>query len=66
MTEGMLLWVEQSWLDVEVVPDPYQPERWVFDRMKETVKWKTHAGKAPGPGKLVQPTTFGGIKSMYK
>ena len=57
--------VDASWLDVEIVPDPYNPEQWVFHRMTEVLK-ETRAAHAPDLGPATQPSTFGSIKAMYK
>jgi hypothetical protein len=56
--EPTTYWVHGSWLDVEIVPDPYSPEQWVFHSMAETIK----APYAVAGGK----STFGSIKAMYR
>lgn len=44
--EDTILWVGGSWLDVEVIEDPYEEEKWVFVSI-----WRSHLRKAHLPGR---------------
>lgn len=37
-TEPLVLWVNNSWFDVEIVEDPYDTELWVFAFIDESLK----------------------------
>ena len=59
--------VGDSWLDIEIVADPYMPGKYVVREMEEVVKVPLAAVSRPGPQALgSEPSTFGGIKAMYK
>lgn len=63
--EDTTLWVYDTWLIIEAVPDPYANEDWVFKEIVETPK----AGglSAPGSGEMAaRHTTFGSVKARYK
>jgi len=60
--EPTTYWVHGSWLDVEVVPDPYSSEQWVFEKMEEKLK----SPLVSEAGAAVEQPTFGGIKAMFR
>lgn len=65
--EDTTLWVNYSWLYVEIAVDPYDEEKWVFKVIEETLK-EGIAGR-PAPGSLVSATphsSFGRVKARYK
>lgn len=37
-TEPLVLWVNNSWFDVEIVEDPYDEDLWVFVYIEESLK----------------------------
>jgi hypothetical protein len=53
-----IYWVHSSWLDAEIVPDPYSPEQWVFHSMAESVKSPYAVAGSP--------STFGRVKAMWR
>ncbi|MGD9401976.1 MAG: hypothetical protein PVF95_06885, partial [bacterium] len=65
-SEPLVYEVESTWLEVEVVPDPYCPEKWVFERMYEVFKEGPTAAGGSHAGPMVEGSTFGGIKAIYK
>jgi hypothetical protein len=67
MPEDTVLMVNSSWLDVEIVEDPYDYKQWVFKSIEETLKEPFTAPLATGAGTKATPaTTFGSIKARYK
>ncbi len=63
---GVIYKVDASWLDVEIVPDPYSPEEWVFHVMEERLKLPYASEMGQDQSTLEQPSTFGSIKSMWR
>jgi hypothetical protein len=64
--EPVTYWVRNSWLDVEIVPDPYDSGKWVFERMTEVLKAEFTTGSGTGPTESGEYSTFGGVKAMFK
>ncbi len=64
--EPVVYWVYDSWLDVEIVPDPYDSEMWVFERITEVLKEEVTARPRTGPAQSGGYCTFGGVKAMFK
>ena len=55
-----------SWLDVEIVDDPYDPVRWLFKEIAESIKEPMARGAPPGHAPLTEGSTHGSIKAMYR
>ena len=64
-TEPLTLWVNNSWLDVEITQDPYRGDKWVFKSIEEVLKEGVLAVSAPGPVLMTEVTTFGSIKATF-
>jgi hypothetical protein len=65
--EDTTLWVFASWLYIEVVPDPYAAENWVFKEIEEMPKAGSSTRSAPGSGEMAtEAATFGSVKARYK
>ena len=66
MSEPVIFLVKASWLDVEVVLDPYDPEKWVFAKMEEVFR----NDLLSCPDHLLEgggdTATFGSMKGMFK
>jgi hypothetical protein len=55
-----------SWLDVEVVDDPYEPGRWLFKEIAESIKEPLARSAPPGHAPLTEGSTYGSIKAMFR
>lgn len=64
-TEPLTMWVNNSWLDVEVTGDPYEDDKWVFRSIEEVFKGGVLAVSTPGPVLMTEASTFGGIKAIF-
>ena len=64
--EPMTYWVYRSWLDVEVIPDPYDSEKWVFRGIVEVMKEGSTGGPAHPLEAATEASTFGGVKAMFR
>ena len=65
-SERMTYWVFSSWFDVEIGSDPEESEKWVLLRIKESLKDPSGSGAESLTAAGTEPSTFGGIKSMFK
>jgi hypothetical protein len=64
--DPMILWVNNSLLDVMVVEDPDCPALWIVQRMEETVPPPGPIRRTDAPGLATEPMTWGSIKGMFK
>jgi hypothetical protein len=64
--EGIIMWANHSWLDVEIVVDPYASDKWVFKAMEEVWKDFVAIGSAPGGRNPAEYSSFGSIKAMFR
>ncbi|MGD9403386.1 MAG: hypothetical protein PVF95_14100 [bacterium] len=63
--QGIIMWANHSWLDVEIVPDPYDGDKWVFRGIREEWKGDFGPGSAPAMSQRAEYTSFGSIKAMF-
>ncbi len=55
-----------SWLDVEIVEDPYEPGRWEFKEIAEMIKQPQSGDGLRGHAPLTEGSTYGGMKAMFR
>jgi hypothetical protein len=59
-------WVRESWLEITVVPDPYDSDMWVIGEIKESMAPYLSPGCLLGGGSATEPSTFGSLKAMFR
>jgi hypothetical protein len=64
--EPRTLWVNDSWLDVMVVPDPHAEGYWCVLRIEEVRKsGKVVRGRLTGSASATEASTWSGIKAVW-
>ncbi len=64
--EPTAYWIFSSWFDVEIGSDPGESEKWVFLRIKESLKGMLGSGAESLNAAATEASTFGGIKAMFR
>jgi hypothetical protein len=64
-TDGIIMWANHSWLDVEMVADPDDGGKWVFSGIREVWKLDLAPGTARDLGERAEYTSFGSIKAIF-